>query len=349
MNHISANEMVLFMENQITFTLFADLHYKKRMYASTVPDMEQIIERAHSSNSDFIIHAGDLCNDYKGSEELMKLCLKNKYELPFYGVYGNHELEGKDNSMKLVTPLLTNREVVFGDNDVGYYYFDKNGFRFICLDTNYSLLDGEWVHNLTCSYGPPTGSIHTNSLGSTQLKWLEAVLFDALNNGLKCITISHAEFSGQIGRDPSGDALAVRELFKKVNSKKKTVIMAINGHYHSDHINLLDGIVYLDCNTVRNGFWSPAKEHHYSPDMTFDFTDYDCEGIPTESQKLPLCELSQAKNTWFFTKPLSAVIRLSDSFIEIEGSNTEWMYGIPNPETDITGVRTSISSARLEI
>lgn len=319
------------MENSITFTLFSDLHYKKGMYAASVEDLECIFDRAKLTNSEFVIHAGDLCNDYLNSKELTNACLNNKYSLPFYGVYGNHELESRNNSMEVVTPLLTNRTVHFGGENVGYYYFDQNGFRFVCLDTNYSLLNGEWVHNPTASFGMPSGATNSDSLGPTQLKWLEDTLFDALEKNLKCVTVSHAEFFEMPHRRPSSDAKAVREIFEKVNSIKKTVILALNGHYHTTHLNELNGIVYYDCNSVRNGYWKPMDEHHYTPDTTFDFQNYDKDGHPTEKIKKPLCELSQAKNTWFFTTPFSAVIKINGDSIEIEGCETEWMYGIVPP------------------
>ncbi len=327
------------------FTVFSDLHYKKRMYASTIADVERIIERAHDSGSELLLHAGDLCNDYSGSPELFKTLMKNKCELPVYGVFGNHELEGAGNSTESVIPMLTNREVNFAEG-CGYYYFDRGGFRFICLDTNYSLLNGEWVHNTTNSYGPPAGSTRCDSLGP---KWLEATLFDALDKGLRCITVSHAEFSGNIGRGSIGDAAAVRELFARVNAVRKTVILAINGHYHTDHVTNVDGVIYFDCNSARNGFWMPTYEQHYSPEQTFDFTDYDKNGEPTDRFKLPLYELSQAKHTWFFDSPVCAVIDIDGDRLEITGAETSWMYGIENPETELSGVKPGISSRVIEL
>ena len=77
----------------LKFSVFADLHYKKGMYAVKISDMEKILERANENHVDFMIHAGDLCNDYIGSPELINAYLKNKYQLPVYGIYGNHEKE----------------------------------------------------------------------------------------------------------------------------------------------------------------------------------------------------------------------------------------------------------------
>jgi DNA repair exonuclease SbcCD nuclease subunit len=93
------------------------------------------MDRARDDRVDFVLHAGDFSNDYQGSPELVKKYLNNEYDLSVYGVYGNHELESNDNSMELVTPLLTNDTRVIwgtadgklGDGSIGYYYFEKKG------------------------------------------------------------------------------------------------------------------------------------------------------------------------------------------------------------------------------
>ena len=331
------------MPDSIRFTVFSDLHYKKHMYAATIGAMlDPIIERAHDTNSDLLLHAGDLCNDYKGSPELLSRLLDNKYNLPVYGVFGNHELESRGNTVESVTPKITNRPVI-GHN---YYYFDCKGYRFVCLDTNYSLLDGKWVHNTEASWGAPKGAKYENSLSPAQLAWLEDGLTDAERLGMRGVVVSHAEFSGY--NSPSPDADKVRALFAKVNENRKTVILAINGHYHTDHLFERDGVYYFDCNTVQNGYWLPQTEHHYKPGQTYTFEDYDNRGSFVWSELRDLTTLSQAKNTWFFTKPLSAFILIEDDRIFIEGAETKWMYDL-HPDEMVDGAKPKIESRKLII
>ena len=143
------------MKNKIKFSVFADLHYKYGMYTASVEDLESVLERANSNNVDFVIHCGDICNDYTGSPELYNTYLNNKYGLKVYGIYGNHELEATNNSMEFVTPKLTNDSNVIwgtddskiGDGTIAYYYFDVKGFRIVCLDTNYSFNENENCQN----------------------------------------------------------------------------------------------------------------------------------------------------------------------------------------------------------
>lgn len=330
------------MHTPIRFTVFADLHYKKNMYAATIMGtLNPILERAGLNDSEFLLHCGDLCNDYKGSPELIYSLFNNIQDLPFYGVFGNHELESAGNTLEFVTPRLHNRPVK-GEN---YYYFDIRSYRFVCLDTNYSLLDGKWVHNTEASWGAPKGAKYENSLSPAQLAWLEDVLTDAERLGMRVVVVSHAEFSGY--NSPSPDAEAVRGLFAKVNKNRKTVILAINGHYHTDHLFERDGVYYFDCNTVQNGYWLPQTEHHYKPGQTYTFEDYQ-DGRFTNTEQLDLLTLSQAKNTWFFTKPLSAVITISGDSITIDGSETEWMYDL-HPDEMVDGAKPTIESRKLTI
>ena len=325
---------------EIKFTVFADFHYKKGMYIPSVEDMDSILDRANESGSDLVIQLGDMCNDYICSKELVSAYLDNKYGLPVYGIYGNHELESKNNSMSFVTPLLTNREVVWatddgkiGDGSIGYYYFDFNGFRFVMTDTNYSWnpTEEKWEHNYTCSYGPPHGNTKICAIGPDQLEWLEKILTDAAEKKIPCIVCSHMAFSGMWDSSPEHNE--IREIFHKVNQiNPGTVLAAINGHIHTNHIAERDGMVYFDVNTVRNGVWLPTVEKHYDKE-TFIYTDYDENGNKLESRERLVSELWMSPQTWYFTNPLSAVVTVrEDGKITIEGSETSWYADVIPPE-----------------
>ena len=106
--------------------------------------MNAIMDRANESGSSFVLSAGDMCNDFIGSPELVEAFKNNQHGLTVANVYGNHELESANNSMEYVTPTLTNnKNVIWGtadgsmDTNIGYYYFEENGFRIVCIDTNY--------------------------------------------------------------------------------------------------------------------------------------------------------------------------------------------------------------------
>ena len=330
----------------ITFSLFADLHYIDGKYMSSIADLESILKRAKDANADFVIQAGDFCNDFIGSPELTNAYLKNSYGLPVYGIYGNHDLESTDrtNSMAYVTPLLTNdKNVIWGtengkmarDGSIGYYYYEVNGFRIICLDTNYYYNKKEkvWKHYPSWYAGPPKSEEgqyeKINSLGPVQLEWLEGVLDDAAEKELNCIVLTHASVAGTRGSSQSSDHAAVRALYKKANEKRAgTVFMSINGHHHTNHTEMIDGVLYFDLNTVRNGAWYSDGKEHYTNE-TFDHVTYDKNGLAVSSEKVELASLKHGRQTWFFKDPLSAIVRVySSGRIVIEGAETEWIAGI---------------------
>ena len=336
----------------LSFLVFADLHYKKGMYAVKVQHLKQIMKRARENNVDFVVHAGDFCNDYSGSPEIVKEYLKNEYDLSVYGVYGNHELESKNNSMDYVTPLLTNDTQVIwgtadgkpGDGSIGYYYFEKKGCRFVCLDTNYSYNEatGQWEHNHTASWGAPAGNLYADSLGPVQLQWLESVLTDAARQRISCILVSHAGFMEQLRHSP--DTEAVQALIRKVNEKKPgTVVMCINGHYHTNHLEAIEDVLYFDVNAVINGSWVPKKEQHYTDAHTFELENYDAEGNCLGAETVPLSRLWQSVNTHYFQDPLSAVVTITDEGkITVTGSKTKWCHDVA-PIDPLPGIMPEIS------
>ncbi len=324
------------------FLVFADLHYKKGMYTAPVSSVHAILDRAAAENVDFVIHCGDFCNDYAGSPEITGAYLNNRHNLPVYGIYGNHELETSGNTMAVVTPLLFNRTVCFGGEKAAYWHTDMGEYRIIGLDTNYSATAAEmWEHNRPASWGPPSENYFGNSLGEDQLNWLESILADAAERCLHCVVFSHAGLSSQWSESPDGPI--ARSLFRQANKKQPgTVLLAVNGHLHTDHFAVEDKIAYFDVNTVHNGFWSPRKEYHYADNDTYKFTDYR-NGEPLGTAMKPLNSLTQAKNTWFFTEPLSAVVTIDGDGIRITGSETSWIHGVA-PDQPCDGVKPAIMS-----
>ncbi len=339
---------------EITFAAFSDFHYKEGMYCSTVGDFEEILERAREAEAAFLLHTGDFCNDYLGSPELIRRYLANCYQLPVYGLYGNHELESTDNCMAVVTPSLTNDRAVcwgtangkIGDGSVGYYYFDKDGFRFVMADTNYSF-DGErFVHNLPQSWGPPAGNTRVMSLGPTQLAWLDGVLTDAAERGLHCVVASHSgfctAFDGWNSPDADGnyspDAEAVLALYRKANARRPgTVLLSLNGDYHDDRYAVIDGVLHFALNAAINGYWREEPHGRYTgTHPTYHRVRYAPNGDLLEDMgERPVTEAAwMMPQTMIYERPLSCTITLrEDGRITVRGMQTDWRAGIqPPPE-----------------
>ncbi len=339
----------------IKFSMFSDLHYKQGMYMSTIADVNAILNRANAANVDFILQAGDFCNDFMGSPELMKAYYNNSYSIPAYGVYGNHELETGGNTMAGVTPNITydatkviwgTEDKRIGDGSIAYYYYEVNGFRIICLDTNYSWnpTKNVWEHNLPASWGAPDGNSSYNALGPVQLKWLGEVLNEAADRNIPCVVVSHVGFADHWEASP--DKAAVRALYDSVNAKNPgTVIASINGHLHTNRYETINGVVYLDINTVRNNFWHDDNTAHYTTE-TFMYENYDAYGDLIETKEMLLSDLSMAVKTYFAQDPLSAIITISaDGTVTVEGQDSTWYGGLaPTKDPLPDGKMCKISS-----
>ena len=330
------------------FLVFSDFHYKKMMYPATVSHLKEIFDHARECGAEFTVQAGDFCNNYLGSPELVRAYLDNVDGFAVFGCYGNHDLESCDNSMAVVTPLLSNRqsELVYGtpdgkigDGSIGYYYTDIRGYRFIFTDTNYSLTpDGDYEHNRTASWGRPKENTLPDSLGEVQLSWLERVISDATDKGLSCITVSHASFN--CANRPSPDAERVGKIFKDANARRAgSVILAISGHAHVCDIAEAEGVTYFACPAVINGIWRSKKFYPYAesdesnPEYTFDFEDYDSDGNLLEVRKMAYSKLSMGAQSLFYDKPAYAAITLEDGKAPvIEVSEMNFAYGISAPE-----------------
>ncbi|MBP3435979.1 MAG: metallophosphoesterase [Clostridia bacterium] len=353
------------------FLLFADLHYHPAAYASTVENLETILKRAAEEQVDFVIHAGDFCNDYATCPQILKAYLDNPYGLPVYGVYGNHELEwvthdrkglDKSNPMERVTPFLTNRadKVVWGTPDgtigngsIGYYYFDVNGFRIVCVDTNYSYNEerDEWMHNQ--DYFAPKGNIHGDCLGPVQLAWLENVLTEAAYKAIPCVVVGHAGFSAHWNK--SWNHETVRGIYTRVNAiRKGTVRASINGHYHTQRHIVEDNVLYWDANAVIHACMYIASDgDHYTDEHTFEYVEYDAEGNELKRYDAPYSKPYRGKFGYHFTEPLSAVFTLEeDGRITVDGKETEFAYGIrPAPQywEEVAGKVLGIPSCEFQV
>lgn len=316
----------------VKFSVFTDFHYWDEKHIMTIADIDKIFARADENAVDFIIQLGDFCYDWLGSPELItKAYLNNKYELPAYGIVGNHDLEVSGNEMSDVTPKLNNRDVVWGTPDgkidstgaIAYFYYEVNGMRIICLDTNYSYNPTfqKWEHNKGGSYGAPSGNQYEHSLGPVQLAWLESVLDDAVKTQTPCIVASHQSMSGLIGQSP--DAPAVRELFKKANNAQKgTVLMAINGHLHKEAIDVIDSVLYMNVNVSRIATTDFNNTHsHYNDNkITFEYVRYNLLGNPVSTTTKKVSEVYWANRCWYYEEPLNAVVTVwSNGKITVEG------------------------------
>ncbi len=310
----------------IKFLLFSDFHYSKKRYPITVNDLEKILKRGHDENVDFVLQGGDFCVDALDSPEIFEALLNNKFNLPVYGVCGNHELEILGNTMDFITPRLCNREVNKPYPDASYWYFDINQFRFIGLDTNYSYdpVAKVWEHVQSGNTMGKPGNTNLACMCPEEWDWYINLLDDAKEKGLKVITLSHHALSGCFNFN-CGNAPEIREILPDY---KHTAVMYINGDLHAEYYAVIQDVVFYSMTSSRYLDSNRDRKLAYPEDATFEYFDYDENGKLRGSYQKPYSSLTQPWN-YYCDEPISAIVTINDDgIVTIDGFTSNWMYGI---------------------
>ncbi len=297
-------------ENPLKVCVFADLHFTPGVYTNDTPEfLERILARAEAEKCDMVIHLGDMVQNV--SEKPVRALLEryNSFRIPSYHVIGNHEQDGTTHEETLEALHLKK----------GYYSFDCGGFRFVILDPNYFCNEpGKYIHHSKGNYFQRSVISTINWIPPEQAEWLEATLEDS---PYPCIVLSHQSFERHI----SGvtNSAEVREMFRQVNARHPgRVRLVVNGHYHVDHLRILENIPYWDVNSANMYYWG-QRQREYPKDYLAAHA-----GAPYT--------LGDCGETLGWKDPLSAILTLYPSGrIKIDGSRSDWLFGIEPKMADL--------------
>lgn len=294
--------------NKVKFSVFGDMHFSGGMYADKrgIQDdaappwwcgdcderLDFIFDRAKKENVNFIIHCGDFCHNPRGDRAAVEKY--NNFEIPTYHVLGNHEMQ--------IIPLEEVIDIYKMPAD--YYYFDKNGFRFVALNANYLKVGDEYIPQSAGNLAKYRGE--RNYLSPEQIAWFEEVV---MTSPYPVVVFGHADMSRD---DEKEDAWKDREDFRnvirKAHKNKKRVLMYIGGHMHVDGLNIKEHVCYFNINSPTM-YWMPTNHSCFPPEF---------------HNKYP-----GASNCLYYNDPIHAVITLSeDGTIEIDGMESSFFCGI---------------------
>ncbi len=288
---------------EVKFSAFADFHYWPGVFYAKAEQLDEIIKRAKENKVDFIVHLGDLCHKPSDFSEFI-----GRYEsapLPTYHVIGNHEFENNTLEQILEAYHL----------EKPYYYFDKNGFRFIVLDLNCMRINGEAVHysNGNC-FREKHDSLVT--FDEAQLEWFEKTVRESPH---MCVILSHHSLERKYSGMSFAENDMVKELINRLNSDKTRIIMAVNGHYHRDNLIVRDNVAYLDLNST-SGEWLSKKHEGVYPKEVYENIRY-------------------AANNVFWEEPIHAIITIrEDGYIKIEGMESRYIYGVDHKSLGLSSI-----------
>ena len=203
--------------------------------------LQLFINEMNKLKPDFIVQMGDFCEPKPTNQIIMDIW--NQFTGPKYHVIGNHDTDGG----------FTHDQVVnFWSAKDKYYSFDKNGYHFIVLNAN--------EEKSISHYAGPPGMIT-----DTQKDWLEK---DIADSNLPVIVFCHQGIDNDAGGVDKGNL--VRVVFDRANQKSgtKKVQMVFSGHHHQDYYNIINGIHYVQINSMSYQ-WMGDKyaSDHYSQEL----------------------------------------------------------------------------------
>lgn len=291
----------------VRFLAFADIHFNPGWAPhSTVDWLDRVLSRAVRTQCDFVIHAGDLVHNPPNPADAAYIRHYNGFgRLPTYHCLGNHD-----------TQECTLEETLsaFGLKR-SYYHFDRGGFRFVVLDTNWWGIGDETVHySKQADATVPRKNRRAYAMPKEELAWFRETIGDSPH---PCVVISHSSLERE--RSWSPEARAAVEAIDAANAAHPgRVILAINGHNHVDYLRVRNRVAYLDLNGANYAMWSPKTHAAY--------TEEDAK------------EFRFADRILAYRDPLSAVVTLTPGGgIEVEGLKSAWYR-------DVTPERAGLSA-----
>lgn len=216
---------------ELTFGLVADTH--QDLLHDVENRLEKFMEATEQRPTDFILQLGDFCHPKKENNSFMALW--NSYPNSGYHVLGNHDMD-----------LASKQEAMdFWEMPSNYYSFDQKGFHFVVLDANYLNKDGDYEdYNRANFY--VDADLRT-WINPEQLEWLAA---DLAETDLPTIVFSHQSLVNDLWG--IRNRTKVQQILEKANenNKKGKVLACFNGHNHIDYCRNLNGIYYIDINSM---------------------------------------------------------------------------------------------------
>lgn len=206
-------------------TTESDTSYKLLTKSALLLD-DAINQVNNTPNIDFVMFTGDMINRPKENELLSFIKHANLLSMPWYVVFGNHDISHSGTlNKKRYFDILNGHSTSFCFNTPYYSFSPKKGYKVIGLDT---IID----YKLTSQ----------GEVSEEQLNWLKKELDDS--KGDVVLIFTHVPiiepFPSENHRLKNGYELKL--LLKKYDNP----IIICSGHYHAAKIFQEDNILYIN-------------------------------------------------------------------------------------------------------
>jgi hypothetical protein len=235
---------------------------------------------------DFVVQLGDFCRPYDYNRSFMAMW--DTFPGPRYHVHGNHDVDGG----------FTREQVMeYWGMPARYYSFTCRGWTGVVLDGNEIKEGGE--------------AGYPRFVGDEQLDWLRHQLMSRETTVLLFLHQSPVD----LGRESLAleNGRQVREVLESANraAGRRKVVACFSGHHHTDGHTRIEGIDYLQINSMSN-FWLG--------------NGYECVRYGAQIDR----DHPWIKYTAPYRDPLSAIVSIdSEGSISIDGTASEYVGPSP--------------------
>ena len=216
----------------LRFGMCADVH--QDVMHDACERLGSFVKTMGEKKAEFLVQMGDFCQPIDKNRTFLKVW--RSFKGPTYDVLGNHDMDGGK------TRAQTR---AFMGMKSGHYTFVKSGYRFI-------VLDGNDRHD-----GAPAG--YARHVGDEQRAWLKRQLE---TTDEPVIVLCHQSLENARGVD---NGPAVRAILEAANERAgwRRVLASFSGHHHLDDLVEINGIPYVQVNSM-SYFWVGGTKKHES-------------------------------------------------------------------------------------
>lgn len=279
-------------KKSLKFGLCTDVHCE--MLKDTENRIKNFIKTCKQEKVDFMLDMGDFCQAKESSKKYVDLW--HNAGIPTYNVLGNHDMDvcTKEEHMKFI------------GMDKAYYSFDVKDFHFVVLDPNNLYVDGKYIPYGNANFYRDESE--RAFVTPEQLEWLKK---DLESTNKKTIVFSHQSF-----QHPKAckNRHLVRKIFENENNRVgfKKVIASFSGHDHTDMSVDINGIQYIQINSMTYSWIGQQK----APEG----------GFSDEYKKIS----KFYDRITIYKDGLSAIVELDETSMKIKG--TQSVFCSPTPE-----------------
>ena len=284
-------------KGKVSFLAFADMHFRPGLWPFGIERLNAVLARAEKEKTDFTIQLGDFIHRANEQTEIEYVKRYNSFSQPTYHVLGNHD--GEVGGLEMTFKLYNIKNP--------YYFFDRNGYRFIVGDPNYFLEKGAdtptHYEYYNFAKAQRRGSVEKGCLiPKEQVEWIRQTVEES---PFPCVFFSHESIERKFS---VVNAPEIRGIFEEANRRVPgKVRLVVNGHDHLDHVCVINDIVYFSMNSASYYYYSETHDAYPKDFVKGSF------GV---------------SHAIVWTDPLSAVVSLDSDGVRIVGSSSTYYLGI---------------------